>query len=252
MSQYLTRIVELLFFPPGIFIFLLLISLLWIKNIKLLKHFLSLQVLFIYCLTIPVTGHYLFKQLENIPPLSEAQIKNNKVDAIVILAGGIKTLQQEYQGPDIGYFTQLRLRYGAWLQKRTDLPVIVTGGIARAGITEAELMAQVLRNEYGLQGTILVEKQSKNTFGNALYSSKIAKEEGFQSLYLVTSAFHMPRALASFKQHNKAVIAAPMGFYHNTMGGFSLGDFLPNSNAMRENYLALHELIGRYWYQLYY
>ncbi len=251
MNLYLTRIFELLFLPPGVFIFLLLVSILFIKNLKLLKSFLFLQILLIYSLSIPVTSHFLYQQLESIPALTEAQIKNNKVDVIVILAGGIKAYQQEFHGPDIGYFTQLRLRYGAWLQKQTALPVIVTGGIERNDVTEAELMAQILRNEYALQGKIFVEKQSKNTYENALYSSKIMASEAFRNYYLVTSAFHMPRALSSFKQHNKDVIAAPMGFYHNTMD-YLWGDFLPDSNAMRKNYLALHEIIGHYWYQLKY
>ncbi|NOQ80189.1 MAG: hypothetical protein GQ546_12410 [Gammaproteobacteria bacterium] len=251
MSHYLTRIFELLFLPPGIFIILLLMSILFINKLKLLKGLLLLQVLFIYSLTLPVTSHFLFQQLENVPALTQTQIKNNKVDAIIILAGGIKAYQQEYHAPDIGYFTQLRLRYGAWLQKQTGLPVIVTGGIERGGITEAELMAQILKNEYALSGKILVEKQSQNTYENSLYSSKIMASQGWHNYYLVTSAFHMPRALLSFKQHNKNIIPAPMAFYHNTMD-YLWGDFLPGSNAMWKNYLALHEIIGRYWYQLYY
>jgi len=251
VNLYLTRIFELLLLPPGVFIFLLLLSILFIKNLKLLKSFLFLQILLIYSLSIPVTSYFLYQQLESIPALTEAQIKNNKVDVIVILSGGIKAYQQEFHGPDIGYFTQLRLRYGAWLQKQTALPVIVAGGIERNDVTEAELMAQILSNEYALQGKIFVEKQSKNTYENALYSSKIMVSEDFRNYYLVTSAFHMPRALSSFKQHNKDVIAAPMGFYHNTMD-YLWGDFLPDSNAMWKNYLALHEIIGHYWYQLKY
>lgn len=208
-------------------------------------------ILLIYIASISLTSDYLFSTLETIPELSEEQIKTSKVDVIVVLAGGISAYKKEYHGPDIGYFTLLRLRYAAWLQKKTGLPMIVTGGIERGGVSEAQLMRQILQNEYEIKDSIWVEKQSKNTYENSLYSSKIISEQGYQNYYLVTSAFHMPRALEVFKKHNEKVIAAPMGYFHNP-GVLEAGAFKPNSRSLWSNYLALHEIIGRYWYRLYY
>ena len=250
MSQYFSRIFELLFLPPGIFIFLLLLSLVFIHEPALLKRVLWLQLILMLTLSIPVTGHFLFKYLETIPPLTEQQIKDNKADVIVVLAGGIIAYQQEYAGADINYFTLIRLRYGAWLQKKTGLPIIVTGGVEQGGITEAELMARVLHNEYGItEDKIFIEKQSHNTYENALYSSQIMDQEKFQNFYLVTSAFHQSRAILSFTPYKQTIIPAPMGYYHNTMD-YLWGDFMPSSNAMRGNFLALHEIVGHYWYLL--
>ena len=251
MTVYLTRLFELFFLPPGIFIFLLLLSVLLVKNLQLLKRLVLLQILLIYVLSIPVITHFLFARLETIPALTLAQLKDNQADVIIVLAGGIKPHKKEYHGPDIGHFTQLRIRYAAWLQKQTHLPVLVTGGIETEGITEAELMRQVLQNEYALSDTIWVEKNSQNTYENSLYSSKIMTEQQWQNYYLVTSAFHMPRATMAFSEHNKNIIPAPMGFYHNSMD-YEPGDFLPNSKSMWHNYLALHEIIGLYWYKIRY
>jgi len=251
VSQYLSRVFELFFLPPGLFILLLLISVLFIKKTDRLKGFLVVQILLIYCLSIPITVHFLFQTLEKTPVLTEQQIKNNKKDAIVILAGGMTSYKTEYDGPDINDFTQRRLRYGAWLQKQTGLPIIVTGGVERGGITEAELMARVLKNEYAVQSKIFIEKQSRNTFENAFYSNKIIEKQEFKKIYLVTSAFHMPRALLVFSNQNVVITPAPMSYYHNTMD-FIWEDFWPNSNAMWANYLALHEIIGRLWYQIRY
>jgi len=245
------QLFELLFLPPGLFIFLLVMSVLFIKKIKALKAVLVIQILLIYGLSIPVSNHFLFQYLEQTPALTEQQINNNKVDAIVILAGGISAYKQEYNGPDVNYFSHIRLRYGAWLQKQTGLPIIVTGGVERGDITEAELMAHILKNEYSVKGKIFIEKQSSNTYENALYSKKIIENESFQSVYLVTNAFHMPRALMVFSKQNIKAIPAPMAFYHKTMD-YLWGDFRPNSNALWENYLALHEIIGRFWYQIRY
>lgn len=253
MSQYLSRIFELLVFPPGVFIVLLVLSVLFIKKLKLLKALLLLQILMIYVLSTPITVHFLFQYLESVPALTIQQIKNNKVDekvdAIVILAGGITAYQREYHGSDVNYFSLLRLRYGAWLYRRTGLPIIVSGGVERSGITEAELMARVLRSEYAIRDNIFIEKQSRNTYDNALYSHEIMQQQGFKSIYLVTNAFHIPRALLSFQKDNITIIPAPTKFYHGILN-YNLGDFLPNSNAMRGTYLALHEIVGYYWYQL--
>lgn len=251
MSYFLSKLFETLFLPPGIFIVLLILSVLLLKSIKYLKMLLVMQILLIYMLSTSFLSDVLFSKLEMIPALSEAQISVNKVDAIVVLAGGISRYKKEYHGPDIGYFTGLRLRYGAWLQKRTGLPMVVTGGIEEGDMTEAELMKQVLQNEYDITSAIWVEKQSKNTFENARYSSKILHQQGYSNYYLVTSAFHMPRALDAFRKYNDNVIPAPMGFFHNQMP-FDFRTLKPSGRAIWDNYLALHEMIGRYWYQVYY
>jgi len=249
MSNIITRLFELVFLPPGGFIFLLILSVVLIRNLQTLKRVLILQILLIYFLTIPVTNYYLFSFLETIPALSPEQLKGNKADVIVVLAGGIRSYKKEYDGPDIGYFTERRLRYAAWLQKKTNLPLLVTGGIEKGGVREAELMKQILIDEFAITGRIFVEKESQNTNDNSFYSSKILAQHQFKYPYLVTSAFHMPRVLYSFRKHNENVIPAPMGFYHNTMD-FLPGDFIPNSKSLWENYLALHEILGLFWYKL--
>lgn len=255
MGYYLSQIFEIFFFPPGIFIVLLVLSVVFVNNLKRLKILLLMQILLIYILSIPLTSQTLFSQLETIAALSEAQIstnkKMNKVDVIIVLAGGISAYKNEYHGPAIGYFTQERLHYAAWLQKRTGLPVIVTGGIERGGASEAQLMKQTLQNEYGIKSLIWVEQESKNTYENALFSSKIMKKHGYQNYYLVTSAFHMPRALDVFQKQNHKAMPAPMGFYVN-QNKFELDQLKPNSKSLWTNYLALHEIVGRYWYRLYY
>lgn len=251
MRYFFSQLFEVMFLPPGIFILLLVLSILWVKNLKTLKILLALQITLIYFLCIPLTSDVLFSKLETLPALNENQIINNKVDAIVVLAGGIRAFKKEYHGPDIGYFTLVRLRYAAWLQKQTGLPVIVTGGVERDGVSEAELMKQVLQEEYEITVPIWIEKQSKNTYENALYSSKILDEKGYQKYYLVTSAFHMSRALDAFKEFNENIIPAPAAFYYNQTA-FELGKLKPQSHALWNNYLALHEIFGRYLYQIYY
>jgi len=163
--------------------------------------------------------------------------------------GGIKAFKKEYHGADISGFTILRLRYAAYLQKRTGLPVLVAGGIEKSETTEADLMYKVLREEYQVKAGIYIENQSQNTFENARRVKKLLKEHHFKHILLVSSAFHMPRALAAFEDVEIIVTPAPTDFYNNSMD-YEFGDFLPHSLALRQNYLALHEIIGAFWYRI--
>lgn len=251
MTQILSFIFETFFMPPGIFILLLLLSLLLSNKVRYLRILLIVQIVLMYVLSIPLTSDFFYSRLESIAPLSEAQINSHQADAIVVLAGGIDNYAKEYGGPDISNFTVPRLRYAAWLQKRTGLPVIVTGGIERGGATEAELMKKVLLQEYEIKAQVLVEKQSQSTYENALYSSQILTEHQYKHYFLVTSAFHMPRALDVFKRFNSNVIPAPTAYYYNR-STLEVGMFKPHSKTIWVNYQALHEIVGRYWYRLRY
>jgi len=82
----------LFFLPPGVFIFFPLLTLVLVKNIKIMKRLLLLQLLLFYGLSLPVTDYFLFKQLETSPALTVEQIKNTPADIIVVLAGGDKSL----------------------------------------------------------------------------------------------------------------------------------------------------------------
>jgi uncharacterized SAM-binding protein YcdF (DUF218 family) len=230
-------------------IFIPLLTLVLVKNIKKLKLLLLLQLLLFYGLSLPVTNHFLFRQLETSQALTVEQIKNTPADIIVVLAGGIKDYKKEYHGADISGFTLPRLRYAAYLQKRTGLPVLVAGGIEKDETTEAVLMYKVLREEYEVKARIYIENQSQNTFENASRVKKILKEHQFEHILLVSSAFHMPRALSAFENVEIVVTPAPTGFYSNSID-YEFGDFLPNSLALRQNYLALHEIIGAFWYRV--
>ena len=74
------------------------------------------------------------------------------------------------------------------------------------------MIAEYLVNS-GLSDTrILVEKRSLDTFENALFGYQIARPRVGQKWLLVTSSWHMPRALASFRAQDWPVVAAPSGY----------------------------------------
>ena len=156
----------------------------------------------------------------------------------------------EYGGDTAGERTLLRLRYGALLAKRFDLPLLVTGGRPKdATRTEAAVMAEILEREF----TVKVrwqEGESRNTAENASKSAAILRDAGVRRIVLVTQAFHMPRAVRLFRAAGLEVVPAPTQF--KTAANSPLGplDLLPQSNALRNSYFALHEWLGIAWLAL--
>lgn len=85
--------------------------------------------------------------------------------------------------------------------------LIVTGGSALLlddpeSRTEAEQIEQVLLISGVAPADILLEEESRNTRENALYTHRLLQERSLnpERLLLVTSAFHMRRALGCFRQ----------------------------------------------------
>ena len=67
-------------------------------------------------------------------------------------------------------------------------------------------------------------------------------------MYLVTHAWHMPRARLAFEHAGFQVIAAPTAF---TTGFQTTAlDVLPDARALRDSALFFHELIGMLWYRV--
>ncbi|MSQ58445.1 MAG: YdcF family protein [Betaproteobacteria bacterium] len=171
-----------------------------------------------------------------------------RAGAIVVLAGGLREQAAEYGSDQPNIFTLERLRYGAWLAKRTGLPLLVTGGYKYDGPTEAQVMAQTLRDEFGLQPR-WVESRSRDTSDNASYSAELLREAKIARVLLVTHAWHMRRALLEFKAAHLDPVPAPTVFAR-VPNKLTFVDFLPTARAYFNSGFALHEWLGIAWASL--
>jgi uncharacterized SAM-binding protein YcdF (DUF218 family) len=128
--------------------------------------------------------------------------------------------------------------------------VLVSGGNVRgSGTPEAVFLADQLE-EWGLpRSRIVIEDVSRNTHENAVESARIARERGWRSLLLVTSAAHMPRALGCFRAEGLAVTPYATDF-HATRQHLELSAFLPRAEHLGRSSAVLRELAGRVVYRL--
>jgi uncharacterized SAM-binding protein YcdF (DUF218 family) len=200
----------------------------------------SLALLLIFSL--PITGEALLISLEQGLPLDPPQ--NDPPQAIVILGAEVeRTLGP---GPDVrvGPLTLQRLRAGADLQRRTHLPILVSGGRLRSDQPPiADLMAHTLTKDFGVP-VQWIEALSRNTWENAVDSAAILEPLGIRSVYVVTHAWHEHRAIIAFRRVGLQPTAAPVQLDDIRMG------LLPSTKAWLDSYFGLHEWIGFVWYWL--
>lgn len=175
--------------------------------------------------------------------------------AIVVLAAGQLRHAPEYGGRDIpDYIALARLRYAAHLERKTGLPVLVSGGggsssadVEDRGDTFGQAMADALREDFGVP-VRWIEGRSTNTAENASYSAAILRRDGVKRILLVTDAMHMVRSRGVFERAGLEVVDAPTIFFSNQKS--SLQAWVPSPEGMRRSWYAVYELIGNFWYRL--
>ncbi len=171
--------------------------------------------------------------------------------AIVVLAAGRDSYAPEYDlHGTVSGNTLVRLRYAAFLYRRTHLPILVSGGtVYDGGPPEALLMRSVLEDDFSVP-VRWVEGRSKDTFQNAQDSTRLLRTAHIRSIYLVTQAWHMRRAMAAFHGMHVTVTPAPTGFTAISRMHPSWLSFAPSAHALEQSALALHEYAGLAWYRL--
>lgn len=199
----------------------------------------------LYLVSTPLVVGFLLRQWETPPPL---KLVTNTAQAIVVLGAGKYHEAPEYGGDTVSAPTLVRLRYAAHLHRISGLPILVSGGKPDgSAVNEAQTMKQALEQEF-MVPVRWVEGGSDNTLQNARLSHRMLRREGIHTIFLVTQAWHMPRARLAFEQSGFRVIAAPTA--HATSGPLSILDFVPDARALHASSLLCHEIFGMFWYRL--
>ena len=196
----------------------------------------------------PLTGRYPFQRAEAMPA----------ADAIVLL-GNARPYPMEPDYPDLTESAD-RIWYAARLYQAGKAPlVIVSAGNVWGGprgLSTAEATRTVL-NAFGVPDeAVVIEKRSRNTRQNALFTAELAAVQGIERVLLTTSATHMPRAEAAFRRAGLDVIPAatdhtpiPPG-YNLRWAGPKVLWLLPTVSSLARSSRALKEHLGFLVYRL--
>ncbi|MDX2305707.1 MAG: YdcF family protein [Microscillaceae bacterium] len=132
--------------------------------------------------------------------------------------------------------------------------ILITGGVVdifgNVAISEASQLANLLILSKVPKEDIILEEKSRNTRENALFTAKILKEKFPNKSYLlITSGFHMRRALGCFIKAEVYPVPFSVDFYSTDLK-LSPMAFVPSEKALFYWYILIHEVLGYVVYGL--
>lgn len=171
-------------------------------------------------------------------------------DAIVLLGGAVRGRASSNTMADLSGVGD-RVLYAAAAFHAGKAPlIVVTGGAPPGEIPEASLTRELLV-ALGVPGQyIVMESRNRVTRDNRRYTGPRLERMGVKSILLVTSGFHMRRAMLVFEPLGLHVYPAATD-YQVLVGDDlpALSNFLPSVKALQRSDWALHELVGYWYYQ---
>lgn len=211
-------------------------------------------------LSLPVVGNSLLAALEQVPepPADPAAAPPG---AIVVLGAEIRRVQSPTPGAaasagadevgedaDIGPLSLERVRAAAALHRRTGLPILVSGGtVGDDPAPIAAVMARSLADDFNVP-PLWVEARSRDTWENARFSAELLRAAGISRVYVVTHAWHMPRALLAFRR--AGIEAVPVPVRRDAWPPLDVWQFLPSEAGWQTSYFGFHEWIGLAFYSV--
>ncbi len=138
----------------------------------------------------------------------------------------------------------------ALLRRYPHLRIVFTGGEASLfprNAPESSLAQQFFEDMGVPPGQVTYESRSRTTFENAEYSARLPGVTKTDRWLLLTSAWHMPRAVATFTAAGWNVTPYPVDY--RAGASTPLDDYSLVTSLQRWQ-LALHEIIGTWSYRL--
>ena len=233
---------------PGSFLFILLItgiSLLFLKKEKLAKRVLGCTGILLMLIAFLPLGSWLVTPLEQrFPPNPELPLQ---IDGIIVLGGAVDPVKSYVWNQ--AEFGSAADRYHAFIELAEQYPrarLIFTGGsgsLLDQDYREADIARHFLES-MGIDSRQLeTERDSRNTFENAVNSKALMKPEPGENWILITSAAHMPRSVGVFCGQDWQVIPWPVdhesapGFQNRL--GFDFADNLSKLNSYTREWAGL-------------
>lgn len=169
------------------------------------------------------------------------------VDGIILLGGGLETIVTTARGtPALNEAGDRLTTFAALARAHPEARLILSGGIGGLffrDADEAEVGAQLLAGLGIDPNRLELEDQSRDTYENARFSRRTANPQPGERWLMVTSAFHMPRAMGCFRTAGFQVEAVPTDYRTRGREDWGRG-FYAASEGLRRTDLATREWVG--------
>lgn len=249
----LSKILALITQPLGWVALLMLLALLWARSKprraqRLLAGALGLLLLIGW----QPPPHAVLRQLESQYPEFAPQADLRGYVGVIVLGGATESgyIAQAHSQPQVTDGAERMTAAVAVLQRNPDIRMVYSGGegeLLGTGPSEAE-RARVFFESLGATGPRMrYEAVSRNTHENAVLTAKMDGIDSTQRWLLITSAWHMPRAMGTFTKAGWNVTAYPVDF--RTAPSTPWTEYSLRGGVQQWQ-LTLHELIGLLAYKL--
>ncbi|MBL09717.1 MAG: hypothetical protein CL402_04215 [Acidiferrobacteraceae bacterium] len=246
----LSKVLPQLVYPGNLMIWLLLLAFILLLCHRRLGAAVSLfSALIIIVIGSSPISHTLYQNHQE--KYSPVPIQDSPfAEAIVMLSGEVEVPLPPRVESQIG---GNRLLHTFRLYKAKKAPIIIiSGGNAFPQgdlASEASYIEDILV-EWGIpKSAILFEGKSRNTRENAVETAKFLQQEKINTILLVTSSIHMPRAIATFRSAGIDAIPSSSSIDIRPMQPGIL-DWLPSLSGLGKIQAVMHENLGIFVYRI--
>lgn len=248
MFYYVSKIAWFFATPSNLLISLILLGLTLIFFKRLRRLGLSLAftftILTIALGLLPIASYIMLPLEERFPAFQD---DGKPVDGIILLGGSVEAADSVSRGRIIANESAERLIETIQLAHRyPNARILISGGggtVFGDGTAEAPVIAAFLKSLGTDPARLVVEERSRTTYENAVFSRDIAKPKEGERWLLVTSAWHMPRAVGVFEKAGFPVTPYPVDF-RTGVGSDNLSPFAFISDGLRRLDIGAKEWAG--------
>ena len=228
---------------PLTWVVVLLLIALFSKNPKRKKRSLIAAVIILFVFS----NRFILSLFAHAWDVAPGPLPKGKVYSAAIILGGFTNEDFTRHG----FFTDHsdRLIEAMYLKSSGRVShIMMSGGNSDPGgdgFTEAGWVKKTLLDMHYPDTAILIDKNSKNTYENATFTRKVLDNARLKPPYLlVTSAFHMRRALYIFRKHGVDVLPYPCDYVAGNTNTATPDYLIPNLYALSTWNFYIKELFG--------
>jgi len=251
MFFYLSKLFWFFANPANLFLILLMIGclLLWTKRQLFARRLLTLVIVFGLFFSIVPLSSIMLTHLEDRFPATT--FLPDHIDGVIVAGGVINPALSHARGSvAVGSSVERLLAIIELGNKYPQSKLIFSAGSGdplQQELKEAHYVGAFLE-QAGFDSTrVIYEDQARNTVENAELSYQIAQPKDGENWVLVTSAFHMPRAIGTFRHAGWKIIPYPVDYMTSPDKSWSLRF---NLSGISRFSFVLHEYLGLLFYWL--
>jgi len=247
LSKFLSFVIS-----PMVWIVAMLLFSLFLKNEKRAKKLRVAAVLMLLICSNSFLVDECFRKWEPVTP--DHDLMDTKYEGAIVL-GGIGEVDLRLKKISFGWGGDRLFQTLALYHKGRIKKIIFTGGsgsIEFPDKKEGLYVKKYLKSIHVPDSATIIESESKNTYENAVFTKKLLDSLNLKGNFLlVTSAYHMPRALAVFKKAGYQNLTPYITNKASGIRRFSFDHlFIPSAGALFSLEALIHEWVGYLIYRL--